>query len=457
MKIAVIGAGVAGLGAAWLLSKRHEVVVYEKNPRLGGHSNTVMARAYGREIPVDTGFIVYNEKNYPNLTALFEQLGVRSEASNMSFAVSLFGGGFEFGSGNLSIIGQHSNLFDRRFHRMLSDLLRFNWRGKRLVHDAALANLTLGDWLERQHFEAYFVERFMLPLCACIWSCSLDEMRRFPLLRFAEFFADHRLFSIWGQQAWRTVKGGSRQYVEKLAWPILRTARLGNTALAVERHIDHVMLRDDAGQWDRFDQVVFGCHADEALAVLGGDASEGERETLSAFRYAPNRTILHTDSALMPKRRSVWSSWNYVAETPSKHGPIAVTYWMNRLQNIDRKCPLFVTNNPVLEPAQSNVLGEFNYTHPLYDHRAFAAQPRLAQLQGKRRTWFCGSYFGFGFHEGALTSGLEVAEALGVARPWKETLVDTTPKRPLIDGLPGLAGGGPLPGHAPVQSRAEDA
>lgn len=457
MKIAVIGAGVAGLGAAWLLSKQHEVVIYEKNPRLGGHSNTVVARAHGREIPVDTGFIVYNQANYPNLTALFEHLGVQSEPSNMSFAVSLFGGGFEFGSGNLSVFGQPSNLLDHRFHRMLTDLLRFNRLGSKLAQDAALANLTLGDWLERQKFDGWFVDRFILPLSACIWSCSLDEMRRFPLLRFAEFFADHRLFRIWRQHPWRTVSGGSRSYVEKLAWPILRTARVGHSIVSVERHVDHVRIKDTAGQWDRFDQIVLACHADEALAALGADASEAERETLSAFRYAPNRTLLHTDATLMPKRRAVWSSWNYVAQTPSRHGPIAVTYWMNRLQNIDRAYPLFVTNNPTAMPAANKTLAEFAYSHPLFDHRAFAAQPRLAQLQGKRRTWFCGSYFGFGFHEGALASGLAVAEALGVRRPWDGAAGALAPKRPLLDTLPALAGGKSLPGRRPIAERAEDA
>ena len=457
MKIAVVGAGVAGLGAAWLLSKQHEVVLYEKNSRLGGHSNTVTARAYGRDIPVDTGFIVYNEVNYPNLTALFEHLGVRTEASDMSFAVSLFDGGFEFGSGNFSVFGQPTNLLDRRFHRMLADLMRFNRLGKRLNRDATLANLTLGDWLERQHFSSWFVDRFILPLSACIWSSSLDDMRQFPLLRFAEFFADHRLFNIWRQQNWRTVSNGSRSYVEKLARPILGAARLGHSAVAVERHLDHVRLRDASGNWDRFDQVVLACHADEALAALGGDASEAERETLAAFRYAPNRTILHTDRALMPQRRAVWSSWNYVAPKPSRHGPIAVTYWMNRLQNIDNACPLFVTNNPVRETAQEAVLAEFAYSHPLYDHSAFAAQPRLAQLQGQRRTWFCGSYFGFGFHEAALASGLAVAEALGGQRPWNQPAGEVAPKRPLADTLPGLAGGGALPGRGPVRGRADDA
>jgi len=456
MKIAVIGAGVAGLGAAWLLARDNDVVVYEKNARLGGHSNTVVAKAYGREIPVDTGFIVYNEPNYPNLTALFSHLDVRTEASDMSFAVSLFEGGFEFGSGNLAIVGQKSNLLDGEFRRMLLDLLRFNRLGRRLAGDAALANLTLGDWLDRQRFGSYFTDRFILPLSACIWSSSLDEIRSFPLLQFAEFFADHRLFHIWRQQRWRTVSGGSRQYVEKLSRPVAQRARLAHAAVALDRHLDHIAVRDGSGNWDRFDQVVLACHADEALALLG-QPSEAERATLSAFRYAPNRTVLHTDASLMPKRRAVWSSWNYVADAMDRHGPVAVTYWMNRLQNIDPSCPLFVTNNPGREPTPQSMLAEFDYTHPLFDHRAFAAQPALEALQGRRRTWFCGSYFGFGFHEGALASGLTVAEALGAPRPWTGAPAGVARPRPLIDTLPGLTGSGALPGHAPARGRADDA
>ncbi|MGE0659095.1 MAG: NAD(P)/FAD-dependent oxidoreductase [Reyranellaceae bacterium] len=456
MKIAVIGAGVAGLGAAWLAARRHDVVLYEKEARLGGHSNTVVARAYGREIPVDTGFIVYNERNYPELTSLFAHLGVATQPSDMSFAVSLFDGGFEFGSGNLAVFGQGSNVLDPRFRSMLADLLRFNRAGRRLRGEAALASLTLGDWLQRQGYGDWFADRFILPLAASIWSSSLDEIRGFPLLKFAEFFDEHRLFNIWRQQKWRTVGGGSRTYVDRLAQPFRARARLSHAAVRIERHADHVAVRDASGAWDRFDEVVLACHADQALALLA-QPSEAEHAALSAFRYAPNRTVLHTDASLMPRRRRVWSSWNYVADRVDRHGPIAVTYWMNRLQNIDRACPLFVTNNPRRQPAEESVLAEFEYSHPLFDHRAFSAQPALADLQGVRRTWFCGSYFGFGFHEGALASGLDVAEALGGHRPWRPAPAGVAPLRPLIDTLPGLGGGGALPGHGPVRGRADDA
>ena len=456
MKIAVIGAGVAGLGAAWLLGKRHDVVVYEKDARLGGHANTVSADVHGRRIAVDTGFIVYNEPNYPNLTALFAHLGVATEPSDMSFAVSLFDGGFEFGSGNLAIAGQPANLLDARFRRMIGDLMRFNRRGQTLSADASLAGLTLGHCLDREGFGDYFTHRFILPLPACIWSPSLDVIRPFPLLRFAAFFDEHRLFHIWRQRRWRTVSGGSREYVARLARNLAGKVRLSHAGVALRRHADHVDVRDSSGNWDRFDQVVLACHADQALALLP-DPGDAERATLSAFRYAANRTVLHTDRTLMPRRRTVWSSWNYVAGAPDPNGAIAVTYWMNRLQNIDRACPLFVTNNPGRQPRPDSVLASFDYAHPLYDHRAFAAQRDLHRLQGARRTWFCGSYFGFGFHEAALASGLDVAEALGERRPWAAERAGVARPLPLPDTLPALTGGGALPGHGAVRGRAEDA
>lgn len=450
MRIAVIGSGVAGLGAAWLLAHHHEVVLYEKNTRLGGHSNTVRAHAYGHDIDVDTGFIVYNRVNYPDLTALFGHLGVATEKSTMSFAVSLGDGAFEYGSGDLAIFGQPANLLDRRFRAMVRDLLRFNRLGLRLTRELPPADMLLGEWLARHGLDGWFAERYLQPLAASIWSSSLDDIRRFPLRQFVEFFGDHRLFHIWRQRRWRTVSGGSRRYVEKLMAPLLARARLGHGVERIERSTHSVKLRDGSGHVDRFDQVVLACHADEALALLD-EPTALERRLLGAFRYAPNRTVLHTDASLMPKRRRVWSSWNFVAPlagtiAPPPDAPIAVTYWMNRLQNIPHRWPLFVSNNPGCEPRDDSTLAEFAYTHPLFDRAAFAAQAELARLQGIHRTWFCGSYFGYGFHEAALSSGLDVAQALGVRRPWAGESRRTRPQGktgiapplPLPDTLPGL-------------------
>jgi predicted NAD/FAD-binding protein len=442
MRIAVIGSGVAGLGAAWLLAQQHEVVLYEKSTRLGGHSNTFRAHAYGRDIDVDTGFIVYNRANYPDLTALFAHLAVATESSDMSFAVSLGDGAFEYGSGDLAVFGQPANLLDPRFRAMLRDLLRFNRLGLGLARELPPADMLLGEWLARHRLDGWFAERYLQPLAASIWSSSLDDILRFPLRQFVDFFAEHRLFNIWRQRRWRTVSGGSRRYVEKLAGPLLARARLGHGVERIERSTHSVKLRDSAGQVDRFDQVVLACHADEALAMLD-QPTPLERRILGAFRYAPNRTVLHTDAGLMPRRRRVWSSWNFVApldRTAQADAPIAVTYWMNRLQNIPRRWPIFVSNNPGRQPDPAAVLGEFAYTHPLFDRAAFAAQAELARLQGAHRSWFCGSYFGYGFHEAALSSGLDVAEALGVRRPWANE-----PRRTRKSGKIGIAPPLPLP------------
>jgi predicted NAD/FAD-binding protein len=457
MRIAVIGSGVAGLGAAWLLAKQHEVVLYEKNARLGGHSNTVRAQVHGQSIDVDTGFIVYNEANYPNLTALLAHLDVATEKSDMSFAMSLGQGAFEYGSGDLAIFGQPGNLLDDRFRTMLRDLLRFNRLGQALARQLPPADVTLGDWLAHHRFGAFFTERFVLPLAASIWSSALREMADFPLRQFVAFFDEHRLFSIWRQRRWRTVSGGSRHYVEKLAAPLQHTTRLAQAATRIHRTAFGVEIRDAAGHVDRFDQVVLACHADEALAMLA-EPSALERRVLGSFRYAPNRTILHSDASLMPRRRRVWSSWNFVADELRPEAPIAVTYWMNRLQNIPRRWPVFVSNNPGRDPRDDSVLAEFAYSHPLFDRAAFAAQADLSRLQGVDRSWFCGSYFGFGFHEAALASGLDVAEALGVRRPWSGGAARGKAGRqigiasplPLPETLPGL------PSVSPALSRADD-
>ncbi len=455
MKIAVIGSGVAGLGAAWLLSKQHEVILYEKNTRLGGHSNTVRADVHGQSIDVDTGFIVYNEANYPDLTALFKHLDVATDKSDMSFAMSLGNGAFEYGSGDFAFFGQPSNLLDRKFHAMLGDLFRFNKLGQALARDLPPADLSLGEWLAQNGFGDYFIQRFLLPLAGSIWSSSLSEMEKFPLRQFVNFFAEHRLFNIWRQQRWRTVSGGSRRYVEKLAAPAQATARLKSGVAQIHRTTYGVEVCDTNGQHDTFDQVVLACHADEALALLA-QPSPLERQVLGAFRYTPNRTILHSDASLMPKRQRVWSSWNFVADTLQPDAPIAVTYWMNRLQNIPKRFPLFVSNNPGRDPAADSTMAEFAYSHPLFDRAAFAAQADLSRLQGVDRTWFCGSYFGFGFHEAALASGLDVAEALGGRRPWagerkRGKQIGIASPLPLPETLPGL------PGPNPAMSRADDA
>ena len=417
MKIAVIGGGVGGLGAAWLLSRRHDVVVYERENRFGGHSCTVDVDTSAGRLPVDVGFIVFNERNYPNLVALFEHLGVATEASDMSFAVSLDDGRFEYGSSFSGYLGQRRNLVRPSFLRMTHDILRFNRLAPRLLEKCEDLSFTIGDFVTHAGLGRAFRDRYLMPMASCIWSTPLGRMLDYPAQTFVRFFSNHGLLTIGPQLQWRTVSGGSRSYVERLAAPLRRAARLGRAVGTIRRGADGVHVRDMAGHWDRFDKVVLACHADQALALLG-DADARERELLGRFAYSTNAVWLHGDASLMPRRPSVWSSWNYVAERADRESPASVTYWMNRLQNLPAAAPLFVSVNPGRLPRPAAMHARFSFEHPMYDAPAIRAQRELHAIQGVRDVFFCGSYCGYGFHEDALSAGLDVAEQLGVRRPW---------------------------------------
>jgi predicted NAD/FAD-binding protein len=418
--IAVIGSGIAGLSAAWLLSRRHRVTLYEADIRPGGHANTVMAPAGAGSIAVDTGFIVYNEQNYPNLVALFEHLGVASQASNMSFAASLDDGALEYSSNGLNgLIGQRGNLARGRFWLMLRDIVRFYRDAPGLLSVPQLDHVSLGEYLDANNYAPAFVEDHLLPMGAAIWSITAAEMRRYPLKAFIRFFASHSLLNLTSRPKWRTVTGGSQQYVQRLIAGFQGELRLGCPVQRIVRENGEVGVTDMFGRTDQFSDVVIASHADQTLALLA-DADRQERSLLGAMRYTDNTAVLHSDPNLMPKRARVWSSWNYIGEScEGGDRPLCVTYWMNRLQNLDPAHPLFVTLNPTREIAPEKIIRSFAYTHPLFDAAAIAAQQQLWQLQGRRNTWFCGSYFGHGFHEDALQSGLSVAELIGgVRRPW---------------------------------------
>ena len=410
MKIAVIGAGVSGLGAAWLLSRKHDVVVYEREARFGGHSCTVET---GNR-PVDVGFIVFNERNYPNLVALFDHLGVPTEESDMSFAVSLDNGCYEYASSYAAFLAQPRNAVRPSFLRMTRDILRFNRLAPRLLTQCEDLDFTLGDFVADAGLSDAFRDRYLIPMASCIWSTPLGRMLDYPAQTFARFFANHGLLTVGPQLRWRTVSGGSRSYVERIVAPLRARARLASPARQVKRHADGVSVRDASGHWDRFDRVVLACHADQALGLLA-DPSMEEGTLLGSFAYSTNDVWLHADTTLMPRRRKVWSSWNYVAESAASGTP-SVTYWMNRLQNLPGD-PLFVSVNPGRTPAQA--YARFSFEHPMYDASAIRAQRELHRLQGVRHTYFCGSYCGYGFHEDALSAGLDVAEQLGVQRPWR--------------------------------------
>lgn len=416
MKVAVIGAGVAGLGAAWLLSREHDVVVYEKESRFGGHACTVEVGLEGDRQPVDVGFIVYNERNYPNLIALFDHLGVPTQESDMSFAVSLDGGRFEYGSSFAGYLGQRRNLVRPSFLRMTHDVLRFNRLAPKLLERSEDLDVTIGDFIAEAGFSDAFRDRYLVPMAACIWSTPLGRMLDYPAQSFVRFFSNHGLLTVGPQLVWRTVSGGSRSYVERIVAPLRQRARLATPASAVRRDGDGVRVRDAAGQWDRFDKVILACHADQALALLE-DADGRERDLLGRFGYSSNEVFLHDDAGLMPRRRSVWSSWNYVADSMDRESPVSVTYWMNRLQGIPDERPLFVSVNPGRAPERA--FERYTFDHPMYDAAAIRAQRNMHVIQGVRDTYFCGSYCGYGFHEDALSAGLDVAEQLGVRRPWR--------------------------------------
>ena len=419
LRICVIGSGIAGLSAAWLLSRRHDVTLFETEPRPGGHSNTVEAPGKLGLVPVDTGFIVYNVASYPNLIALFDHLAVPTVPTEMSFAVSLDDGRYEYaGASFATLFGQRSNLFSRSHWRMLADTLRFFREAPSLAEAATDEALTLGAYLAREGYSNAFIERHILPMAAAIWSSPASTVLDFPAAAFVRFFSNHGLLQINERPQWRTVIGGSREYVRRLLADFRGDVRLGESAKGVRRTSGGVLIETDQ-QTYAFDACIIAAHADDALEMLRDPDTE-EKDLLSAFRYSRNHTVLHTDRALMPLRSGLWSSWNYLGRGTGINAKLSVSYWMNKLQPLgDDANDLFVTLNPCRDIAPANTIAKFDYMHPVFDAGAMRAQRELWRLQGRRRTWFCGSYFGYGFHEDGLQSGLAAAENLGrVRRPW---------------------------------------
>ena len=427
MRVAVIGTGIAGNAAAWTLSKRYPVTVYDREFRPGGHSHTVSIDYQNVSISVDTGFIVYNQLNYPDLTALLDHLGVETIESCMSFSVTADAGAFEWkGGGNnwletaQGLFAQPRNLMSPSYLWMLCDILTFNQQSVEDYKAGRLAGLTLGDYFRRRHFAPRLLTDYLAPMGAAIWSAPAAEMLNFPAENFVAFFNNHRLLQ-YDRPVWRTVKGGSRRYVEKLTAAFRDRMRLGCAVTSIERTAHGVVVHDNHGRSDTFDHVVIASHSDQALAMLA-DADADERAILGAIGYAPNTVYLHRDVRLMPKRRRAWASWNFLRwqRRDSMANDVAITYWMNQLQGIDEDKPLFVSLTPPFAPADELTFGKYTCEHPQYTRAAFAAQKRLADIQGRRHTWFCGAWTGYGFHEDGLRSGLAVGEALGVFAPWRK-------------------------------------
>jgi predicted NAD/FAD-binding protein len=428
MKIAVIGSGIAGLGAAWALGRRHDVTLLEAQDRLGGHANTVDLHLGQKVVPVDTGFIVYNERNYPNLTQLFHKLGVETAKSDMSFSISLEAGKLEYAGSIGGLFAQPTNVFRPSFWRLLRELFRFYREAHRFGTREDLLGLTLGKFLSDAGYSDAFARRHILPMAAAIWSAPFDEIMAFPAKSFVHFFENHGLFEIRKRPQWRSVLGGSRRYVEALKGSFQGRILLSTPISAVTRTPAGVLIRSADGVDRRFDQLVIATHADQALEILGHGASGAEREILSAFRYQRNRAVLHSDAALMPRRRAAWASWNYhTGDENEAGGDTSVTYWMNRLQSLNTLQNVFVTLNPINQPTQHHAHRTFIYDHPLFDHSALTAQARLPEIQGSNRVWYCGSYCGYGFHEDGLQAGLSVAAALGAQAPWAERIEPMSP------------------------------
>ena len=431
MRVAVIGTGIAGNAAAWALSKHYPITVYDREIRPGGHSHTVSIDYDGTALAVDIGFIVYNELNYPDLTAMFAHLGVETVESCMSFAVTADAGRFEWKGGGSNwretatgLFAQRRNLLSPSYLWMLRDILTFNTQSTRDYAEGNLAGLTLGDYFRSQHFAPRLLTDYLAPMGAAIWSAPAAKLLDFPAENFVAFFSNHRLLQ-YDRPVWRTVKGGSRRYVEKLTAAFADRLRLGCAVTSVERTPHGVVVHDSHGHRDSYDHVVMASHSDQALAMLS-DADQRERSVLGAISYAPNTVYLHRDPKLMPKRRRAWASWNFLrwqrqgSLNGSADNDVAVSYWMNQLQGIDHDKPLFVSLNPPFPPAPELTFGKYRCEHPQFNAAAFAAQKRLGDIQGRRRTWFCGAWTGYGFHEDGLRSGLAVAEALGAVVPWRE-------------------------------------
>jgi predicted NAD/FAD-binding protein len=410
MRIAIVGSGISGLTAARRLCTEHEVTVFEANDYIGGHTNTVDVEAEGRRWAVDTGFIVFNDWTYPNFIALMKEIGIESQPSDMGFAVRCERTGVEYcGSSINQLFTQRRNAVSPAFWRMIRDILRFNREAPQLL-EGREDTLALGAYLARERYSARFIEHYIVPMGAAIWSTDPQAMLSFPARYFVEFFANHGLLSVNDRPQWRVIKGGSRSYIAPLVAPFADRIRLNAAVTRVQRNDFGVELVLRDGHRAQFDAVVFACHSDQALAMLAMP-SDAEREVLGAIPYQPNLAVLHTDERLLPRRRKAWAAWNYHIPA-GRADTVSVTYNMNILQGLDATTQFLVTLNPTMEIAPDKIIRKLVYQHPVYTPEGVAAQRRRAELMGHNRSFYCGAWWSYGFHEDGVKSGLVAAAAV---------------------------------------------
>lgn len=414
MKVAVIGTGISGLAAAYLLAPHCELTVFEKNAYAGGHSRTLDIPSGTTTIPVDTGFIVFNDRNYPNLVKLFERLDVPVQKSKMSFGVSVANGWLEYAS--CGLWAQKVNLLRPAYYRMLYDILRFNRRALALLETEE--EMTLLECLNRLNMGEWFQRYYLLAMGAAIWSCPLETIMQFPARTFLQFFKNHGLLSVNDHPQWYTVTGGSRDYVARLTTSFQDKIKLNCGVERVLTTGEGVQIKSTDGQTEVFDHAIFACHADEALQTL--DDPSVYHDTIGAFTYQNNQIVVHGDDSFMPRTRACWASWVYLSESfEDQRSRVSLSYWMNNLQGLDPQTPVFVTLNPGRRPADHLIYDEHTFTHPVFDFRAIAAQKKLSSVQGQNGIWFCGAYQRYGFHEDGLLSAIHVVKKMGVSIPWE--------------------------------------
>lgn len=414
MDIAIIGSGISGLGAAYLLSRQHDIVLYEKNAYIGGHSRTIDIETQSGSIPVDTGFIVFNDWNYPNLFGLFDTIGVSYQKSDMSFGVSIDNGRLEYSSG--ALFAQRKNLIRPQYWRMLFDVFKFNKQALSYIEKDN--SISLGDCLNQLGMSTWFKHYYVLAMGAAIWSCPVETIMEYPAATFLQFFKNHGLLNINDRPQWYTVTDGSRAYIEKLTASFKEHILLENGAQQVQPKQGKLEVIDSKGNKRLFDHVIFACHADQALKLIK-QPHERIQQVLQHFKYQRNHIVVHSDTSYMPQHKDCWASWVYLSGNEGDQQSVSLSYWMNNLQNLPTTQPVLVTLNPSTRPNDALIHDEHYFSHPVFDYQAISAQQKVTDIQGLQNMWFCGAYQRYGFHEDGLLSAVNVAKMFRIDIPWE--------------------------------------